>query len=104
MKDFVIGSVKDELTGTFLQPIFGESVEEITRVFKHNINSIPIWRTNPSDFSLYVLGRFNDNTGVLTPAIQKIVSGSSVVERKEESNDDIWNQQYPKEDTNTSRK
>lgn len=83
-KDFYVVSVKDELTGEFLQPTFGEDIESLKRIFKTQINTIPIWRENPSDFSFYLLGYFNQETGTLTPHIEKIASGHSVIERSKE--------------------
>lgn len=76
-------AIKDELTETFMQPIFLKGnhwKEEATRLFKHQINSIPLWKSNPSDYSLYVIGQFDENSGTITPVVEKITGGRSVLE------------------------
>lgn len=80
---FNIVAVKDELTQTFLQPTFGENLDALIRIFKTQINTLPIWKDNPTDFSLYLLGHFDQNTGIIKPELKKIISGNSVKERSE---------------------
>lgn len=87
--EFYIVAVKDELTETFLQPIFAESKEEAIRLFKYQINNIGIWKYNASDYSFYLLGMFNTITGEILPQMAKLVSGSSVLDREERREDDI---------------
>lgn len=82
---FFIVAVKDELTETFLQPTFGEDLNALIRIFKTQINTLPIWKDNPTDFSLYQLGHFDQQTGNIIPEIKKIISGHSVKERRETS-------------------
>lgn len=82
---FNIVAVKDELTQTFLQPTFGENLDALIRIFKTQINTLPIWKDNPTDFSLYLLGHFDHNTGIIVPELKKIISGHSVKERSENS-------------------
>lgn len=82
MEKFYIISVKDELTGTFLQPTFGENIDALKRIFTTQINTIAIWKENASDFSLYQLGYFDQETGEIIPEVIKLVSGHSVL-RKE---------------------
>lgn len=84
---FFIVAVKDELTQTFLQPTFGENLDALTRIFKTQINTLPIWKDNPTDFSLYLLGHFDSNKGIIIPELKKLISGHSVKERRE--NNDI---------------
>lgn len=79
-------AVKDELTQSFLQPQFGETKEELLRIFSHQINNIPLWKENASDFSLYSLGTFDESTGMFSTSITKIISGHSVL-KKGENND-----------------
>lgn len=86
MKVFNIVAVKDELTGSFLQPTFLESKEEGIRLFAYQVNSIKLWKANASDFSLFHLGTYDTETGTvvgITPV--KIANGRSVV--KEEADD-----------------
>lgn len=77
-------AVKDELTGTFMTPIFIKGKtwkEQALRIFKHQVNEIPIWRSNASDYSLFLLGIFNENTGNIYKynEIEKIANGRSVL-------------------------
>lgn len=84
MNKFFVVAVKDELTGTFLQPNFGETIAELERVFKYQINSIDLWKFNCSDYTLYKLGTFNQDTGELNPCIERLVNGRAVLETKKE--------------------
>lgn len=87
MKTTRIYSVKDELTQTFLQPVFVEKEDEILRIFTYQINNTPIWKDNASDFSLYYLGTFDSESGTIIGEIpKKVISGHSV-RRKEQEND-----------------
>lgn len=76
-------SVKDEMTGKFMNPMFiqdGETADrEATRNFATNVNEIAMWRSNPNDFSLYKVGVFNDEEGASATVITKIASGRSVL-------------------------
>ena len=73
-------SVKDELSNRFLAPVLMMSEDEAKRQFKSQINHIEIWKDNPSDFSLYCLGSFNEETGQLIGSPTKIVGGRSVLD------------------------
>lgn len=79
-KNFLIVAVKDELTNTFLQPTFGDNIDALKRIFKTQINSLPIWKDNPADFSLYILGEFNQETGEILPRVEKITGGYALKE------------------------
>lgn len=87
MRKIFVYSVKDELTDTFMQPIFHESDLEVGRIFEYQINNTPIWKSNPADFSLYKLGTFNEETGEFNSKIEKIAGGRSVL--RKEQNDDL---------------
>lgn len=76
--EFYILAVKDELTGKFMQPQFFATKEEGERVFQYQINNIDIWKYNASDYSLYKLGLFSQESGMILPDIEKIVSGNTV--------------------------
>lgn len=80
--EYNIYAVKDEMTETFLTPIFVERESEAIRSFTWQINNTPIWDDNASDFSLYQLGYFNSNTGELKGEMKKIISGHSVRREK----------------------
>lgn len=81
---FYVVAVKDELTQAYLQPTFGQSIDELKRIFQTQIKTVPIWRENPSDFSLYLLGTFNQETGVFISCIEKIMSGYIAKQNMEE--------------------
>ena len=76
-------SVKDELTGKFLNPLFieqGEMADQLAqRQFKSQLNNIELWKDNPNDYSLYCVGIFSDQTGAEATPIDKICSGRSVL-------------------------
>ena len=72
---FYVVAVKDELTQTFMNPTFGDNLDALKRIFFTQIKTVPIWRENPTDFSLYLLGTFNQSTGELNSHIEKITSG-----------------------------
>lgn len=83
MRDIKIYAVKDELTDTFLQPTFMDNDLEVTRIFEFQVNNTPLWKDNASDYSLYKLGMFNEQTGEIISKIEKLTGGRAVV-RKEE--------------------
>lgn len=80
MDIFGIYAVKDELTNKFMQPFYYETDSEATRTFKTNVNNIKIWHDNPSDYSLYRLGSFDQSNGNITSELEKVVNGRSVVD------------------------
>lgn len=86
--EYLMYSVKDELTGKLMSPMFVEKSDiaenEAIRQFRSNINNIKLWKDNPSDFSLYLVGSFNDETGAASTAITKVISGRSVVNVSDE--------------------
>lgn len=69
--------VKDELSNHFFNPTPFQSKEEAERQFKTNVNNIELWKSNPSDFSLFKVGEYNEETGEITPVMEKIGSGHS---------------------------
>ena len=83
MKAFHVVAVKDELIGSFLQPTYGEDINALIRIFKTQINTVPIWKDNASDFSFYKLGEFDAETGHYVEHIEKIASGHSLIEKEE---------------------
>lgn len=87
--EYLMYSVKDELTGKFMNPMFVERSDhaetEATRQFKSNMNNIKLWKDNPNDFSLYLVGLFDDESGAASSAITKIISGRSVIDVSNEN-------------------
>ena len=73
-------AVKDELINKYLQPIYAESDPAATRDFKYKINNIEQWKQNASDYSLYRLGTFDDESGIYESTIEKVQGGRSVVD------------------------
>lgn len=80
---FKVYSVKDELVGKFLQPVFLESDQEAIRWFKHVVNNTQLWKDNAAMFTLYRLGNFNDNIGFIKTENEMIQGGLSVVEKED---------------------
>lgn len=72
-------SVKDELTSHFLAPVMMMNEDEAKRQFKSQVNNIQLWKDNPSDFSLYKLGSFDEDTGEILYKPEKIIGGRSVL-------------------------
>lgn len=72
-------AVKDNLSDKFNGIIFFNSEAEAKRAFKSNVNNIEIWRDNPGDFDLYMIGTFDDETGELHTQLTKICNGRSVL-------------------------
>lgn len=91
MATFIMYSVKDEMTGKFMNPMFCEcddiykdtcveaSDRLATRQFKSNVNNIQLWKDNPNDYSLYRVGYFDDEAGAMASKIEKVSSGRSVL-------------------------
>lgn len=81
---FYMYSVKDELTGKFMNPMFIEKDDQsdklAIRQFKSNLNNIQLWKDNPNDYSLYLVGLFDDENGTEATPLNKIVSGRSVLD------------------------
>lgn len=81
--EYLLYSVKDELTGKFMSPMFVErsdiAEQEAIRQFRSNVNNIKLWKDNPNDYSLYLVGLFDDESGASAMAVSKIISGRSVV-------------------------
>lgn len=81
---FNMYAVKDEMTNKFMNPMFIEQEDGADnlaiRQFKSNLNNIPLWKDNPNDFSLYLVGTFDDENGAAATPITKVVSGRSVVD------------------------
>lgn len=81
---FNMYSVKDEMTGKFMNPMFIEQEDGADnlaiRQFKSNINNISLWKDNPNDFSLFLVGIFSDEEGAMVTPLKKIVSGRSVLD------------------------
>lgn len=84
MSRFNMYSVKDELTGKFMNPLFveeGEIANQLAiRQFKSQLNNIQLWKDNPNDYSLYMVGIFDDEHGAEAGILEKVCSGRSVLD------------------------
>lgn len=87
--EFIMYSVKDELTGKFMSPMFVEDDEyaekQAIRQFKSNLNNIKLWKDNPNDFTLWKVGTFDDAFGANAVALTKVIDGRSVIDVKNET-------------------
>lgn len=77
-------SVKDLMTGKYMNPMFTEAEEHsdslAIRQFKSNLNNIKLWKDNPNDFELWLVGSFDDEAGCEAVVQTKICSGRSVLD------------------------
>lgn len=63
-----IFAVLDTKIGSFAQPFFMSTVPAAKRAFMEACNDpSTMLHKHPGDFSLYLLGEFNDENGQLTP-------------------------------------
>lgn len=64
--NMIVVSVRDAKAEMFLRPWFVQTTGIAVRAFTDEVNRVdisnPIY-THPTDFSLYELGTFNDNSG-----------------------------------------
>lgn len=72
-------AVRDELSNEFFAPQIIKNDEMAKRQFKSQVNTITLWKENPSDYSLYRIGTFDDETGLITSNLEKMVGGRSVL-------------------------
>lgn len=64
-----IYAIKDELTSKFMQPFFLKGKthkEEAERLFRSQGTNITLWKDNPNDYTLYEIGKFDENSGKIT--------------------------------------
>ena len=87
MKVFEVVAVYDNLTESFLQPTFVPTLAEAQRLFDYQINSIPLWKANASDYDLYSLGQYNAEDGSFISVKHKICKGPAVLRKENEAND-----------------
>lgn len=80
-------SVRDEMTGKFMQPMFVEADDNADtiaiRQFRSNVKNIQLWKDNPNDYNLYITGVFDDETGTDAVMVSKIASGRSFIDGKD---------------------
>lgn len=79
----IMYSVKDELSGKFLQPVYHETDELAMRWFKYVINNTDMWRYNAAMYTLYKIGTFNDCLGLTDYQAPELIAGGVSVLDKE---------------------
>lgn len=64
----MIFSVHDNLANKFGKPFFIDSEEEAKRLFKMTVNDPKneLIYNNPEDYSLWLIGNFDERTGLIT--------------------------------------
>ena len=63
---FILVSVKDKITGEFMNPIPCHNDEDAKRLFSIQIDRNEIWRKNPEQFEMYILGELDTKSGNLS--------------------------------------
>lgn len=79
LKKYGIYAVKDELTKSFLQPLFIETDPEAIRWFSFVLNDNRIWASNPGMYNLYKLGYFSEETGIMDIDNELVIGGPAVL-------------------------
>ncbi len=77
MTKYVVVSVRDQTADTFQLPFVTPNVGVAVRSFADAVqNPEPAnpWNKHPEDFSLWLLGEFDDETGKITP-VEKVQLG-----------------------------
>ena len=77
---FLVYAIKDDLRNMFQQPVYFKTEVESARYFKTAINNNQDLKYNSSDFSLWKLGTFDDETGTFESIISKEMNGRSVLD------------------------
>lgn len=83
MELFNIYAVKDELANHYMEPTFISSDQEALRLFAHQINNIPLWKDNSSDYSLFKIGTYDQATGTIVGIMPEKLSGGRSVLKNE---------------------
>ena len=81
---FKIYSVYDNKTGIYARPFFARSDAEAQRAFQYNGNTDPFMKSNSVDYDLVYLGEFDDQTAIIIPAKNSLVSLSALVAAEKE--------------------
>lgn len=78
-------SVHDAATGAYLPPIFMRSKGEAIRSFTESLeNEQHQFHKHYMDYTLFALGTFDDNSGIVTPAEPvRVISGVEAVGPKD---------------------
>ena len=79
MKTFVY-CIYDEKAGAFLRPFFMPTMAAARRAVATLVNGEDdhIFKTNPHDFTLFEIGTYDDNDGLITGYLNKLSLGCLV--------------------------
>lgn len=81
---FNLYAIKDELS-EFAAPICIEDDKQAIRFFKNKVFENNMMSSNPMDFSIWNIGKYETETGILTyNAPKKIISASAFTPTKQE--------------------
>lgn len=79
-----IYSVYDNKSGIYARPFFARSDAEAARAFQYNGMTDPFMKSNAVDYDLVYLGDFDDQTAVISPAKNSLVSLAAFVTAEKE--------------------
>lgn len=75
-------AVRDKAVGAFLGPFFVRSKGEAIRSFGDAVNDPKHqFARHLNDYALFQLGSFDDQSGMFTPAVEKVVEGFEVMDK-----------------------
>ena len=72
MASLKIYAVRDAKVGEHLPPFFARSHGEAERIFENSVRQQDLFRDYPSDFSLWFVGVFHPESGVIVPETQPV--------------------------------
>lgn len=77
-------SIYDKVTGAFMHPFYARSRGEAIRSFSDAANDEKSQLSrHVNDYSLYIVGEFDDASGVITPvAVDRVINAREVVMRE----------------------
>lgn len=74
----VICSVRDSAADVYASPFTSQNINTAMRDFAHACRDQQSQLSkNPEDFALYLLGEFEDDTGILIPVAPKLVANAT---------------------------
>lgn len=75
-------TIRDIKTGVFESPMIHQNDQTAIRFFTQCLHQVPVMQNNPQDFELFVIGEFNEDTGLIsgTDSVQFLISGINCLE------------------------
>lgn len=75
--------VYDRAAEAFSQPMFVINEAVMLRILKNCLqNPEHNYAMNPDDFTLYLMGEFDDNTGVITGELRKVTALNALITKQ----------------------